>query len=135
MTEYRKPRYASPLVPILERMVAESGLSHKEICSRVGVNHDTLTRWRGGYAPRIDLLEACFNFFGHSLVAVQGDGEAERRRVMRCRWDISRLEVGNGLTFPYHPGVSKSAYLQAANRDWKVTCSREDGWVIVRRIA
>lgn len=55
----------------LFQLLEASDLSVFELSIESGVGEATIRAWRHGQNPRFDLLEACFNVLGRTLVDVE----------------------------------------------------------------
>lgn len=55
------------LTQIVDRIIAERGISRAELCNAIGITSAAYTGWKRGSQPREDKIVAIENFLGISL--------------------------------------------------------------------
>lgn len=61
---------AHPLVRRLIELMNEEQCEIETLCKKVGISRTTFTQWRTIHTPRLDIIEACFTYFGRKLIDV-----------------------------------------------------------------
>ena len=67
------PRKGHPMVKILFMEMNRQRVGIREMARRAEISHESLSSWRKLMAPRIDLIERCFNILGLTLMPIPQD--------------------------------------------------------------
>jgi len=68
------------LTQIVDRVLAERGISRLELCEAIGITSAAYTGWKKGSQPREDKIVAIENFLGISFAEYEKDYAAETLR-------------------------------------------------------